>query len=96
MGAHWVTPSHLEGFTSKSNKCATKIDEARQVLKGWLVLICSLTLNQSLIAHSQKRGVKESSQMAWDVLGMVWRSAASLGDVGWVYIATPQKLAITV
>jgi hypothetical protein len=33
--------------------------------------------------------------MVRDVLGMVWRLAASLG-MGWVYIATPHKLAITV
>jgi hypothetical protein len=44
-GARRATPSRLGGFTSKSNKCATKIDKARQVLKVRIALICSLALN---------------------------------------------------
>ena len=32
--------------------------------------------------------------MAWNGLGMKWELAAQLGDVGWVYILTLQKLAI--
>ena len=40
------------------------------------------------------RGVRESSQMAWNGLGMKWEPAARPGDVGWVYILTLQKLAI--
>ena len=94
-GAHRATPSHLGGFTSKSNKCATKIDEARQVLKDWLALNCSLTLNQSLITHFHKeREVRESSQMAWEGFGMFGASAASPGDVGWVHIDPILKLAV--
>jgi hypothetical protein len=95
MGARRATPSHLGGFTSKSNKCATKIDEAQQVLKVLLALISSLKLNQTLIALT-KRGVRESSQMAWNELGVKWQPAASPGGVGWVYIATPHKLAVAV
>jgi hypothetical protein len=53
-GARRATPSRLEGFTSKSNKYATKIDEAQQVLKVLLALISSLILNQTLITHSHK------------------------------------------
>jgi hypothetical protein len=44
-GARRATPSYLGGFSSKSNKCAMKIDEARQVLKVRVALICSLALN---------------------------------------------------
>jgi len=40
------------------------------------------------------RGVRESSQMAWNGLGMKWEPAAWPGDVGWVYILTLQKLAV--
>jgi predicted component of type VI protein secretion system len=39
--------SRLGCFTSKSNKCATKIDEARQVLKVRIALICSLASNHT-------------------------------------------------
>ena len=34
--------------------------------------------------------------MAWEGFGMVRASAATPGGVGWVFIATPQKLAIAV
>ena len=34
--------------------------------------------------------------MAWEGFGMFGASAATPGDVGWVFIATPQKLAIAV
>jgi hypothetical protein len=34
--------------------------------------------------------------MAWNKLGVIWETAASLGGVGWVYVATPHKLAIAV
>ena len=34
--------------------------------------------------------------MAWDGFGMVGASAATLGGVGWVFIATPHKLPIIV
>jgi hypothetical protein len=71
-----------------------KIDEA-QVLKVGLALNCSLTLNQALITLT-KRGVRESSQMAWEGFGMVGASAASPGGVGWVFIPTPNKLAVAV
>ena len=32
--------------------------------------------------------------MAWNGLGVKWELAARSGDVGWVYILTPQKLAV--
>ena len=34
--------------------------------------------------------------MAWEGFGMVRASAATPGGVGWVFIATPHKLAIIV
>jgi len=34
--------------------------------------------------------------MAWEGFGMVRASAATPGGVGWVFIATPHKLAIVV
>ena len=34
--------------------------------------------------------------MAWNELGMKWEPAASSGGVGWVFIATPHKLAVAV
>ena len=34
--------------------------------------------------------------MAWEGFGMVGASAATPGGVGWVFIATPHKLAIIV
>ena len=34
--------------------------------------------------------------MAWEGFGMVGASAATPGGVGWVFIATPHKLAIAV
>ena len=34
--------------------------------------------------------------MAWEGFGMVGASAATPGGVGWVFIATPHKLAIVV
>jgi hypothetical protein len=54
-GPQRAMPSRLGGFTSKSNKCTTKIDEAQQVLKVLLALIRSLALNQILITHSHKK-----------------------------------------
>ena len=74
-----------------------KLDIAQQVLKDWLALNCSLTLNQSLITHFHKeREVRESSQMAWEGFGMFGASAASPGDVGWVHIDPILKLAVAV
>ena len=34
--------------------------------------------------------------MAWEGFGMVGASAATPGDVGWAFIATPHKLAVAV
>jgi hypothetical protein len=34
--------------------------------------------------------------MAWNILEVKWEPAASPGGVGWVYVATPHKLAIAV
>ena len=34
--------------------------------------------------------------MAWEGFGMVGASAATPGGVGWVFIATPHKLAVAV
>ena len=41
-----------------------------------------------------KRGVRESSQMAWNGLRVKCEPAAWPGDVGLVYILTPQKLVV--
>ena len=51
---------------------------------------------QSIITHSHKERVRESSQMAWEGFGMVGVSATIPGGVGWVFIATPYKLVVVV
>jgi hypothetical protein len=89
-GAHWATPSHLGGFTSKSNKCAMKIDEARQVLKVRITLICSLALNHTTptLNHalstlfSQKRGLGRAHTRLWKGFGRSGASAARPGGRG--------------
>jgi hypothetical protein len=69
-GVRRAMPSRLGGFTAKSNKYATKIDETRQVLKVRIALICSLarnhtapTLNHALnTLLSQREGWRELTQ----------------------------------
>jgi hypothetical protein len=85
-GAHWAMSSCLGGFPSKSNKCFTKYDEAQRVLKVWLALNCSLTLNLStqhfnhtLITHSHKeRGQGELKQGLGSVFDVLKISSNSL------------------
>ena len=99
-GARRATPSRLGGFTSKSNKCTTKIDEAQQVLKVRIALICSQalshtapTLNYALSTIlSQREGWGEALQR----LGRSGASAARPEAVGWVYILIPLKLAVRI
>jgi hypothetical protein len=102
--AHWVTPNRLGGFTSKSNKCATKIDEARQVLKVRITLICSLALNHiaPTLNHvlstllSQREGWGELTQGFEKGFGRSGASVARPRAVGWVYILIPLKLVVRI
>ena len=97
-GARRAMPSRLGGFTSKSNKRTTKIDEAQQVLKVRIALNCSLTLNHTAptlncalsTSLSQREGWGEALQR----LGRSGASAARPEAVGWVYILIPLKLAV--
>jgi len=74
-GARRAMPSRLGGSTSKSNKCTTKIDEAQQVLKVRIALICSLTINHTAptlncalsTSLSQREGWGESLEWLWKV-----------------------------
>jgi hypothetical protein len=99
-GARRATPSRLGGFTSKSNKCTTKIDEAQQVLKVRIALICSLTLNHTAPTLNYALSTKLSQREGWgEALQRLGRSGASAARpeaVGWVYILIPLKLAVRI
>ena len=99
-GARRTTPSRLGGFTSKSNKCTTKIDEAQQVLKVRIALICSLTLNHTAptlnCALSTSLPQREGWGEALQRLGKSGASAARPEAVGWVYILIPLKLVVRI
>ena len=99
-GARRATPSRLGGFTSKSNKCTTKIDEAQQVLKVRIALICSQALSHTAptlnYALSTILSQRESWGEALQRLGRSGASAARPEAVGWVYILIPLKLAVRI
>jgi hypothetical protein len=60
------------------------------VLKVWLAIFCSLTLNHTLIIHSRKdRGLSELKQ-GLEGLGMFGAPAVHPWAVGWVYIPNPK------
>jgi hypothetical protein len=67
-GARQATPSHLGGFTSKSNKCATEIDETRQVLKVRIALIYSLALNHTAPTLNHALSTLLSQREGWEEL----------------------------
>jgi hypothetical protein len=66
-------PSRLGGFSSKSNKCATKIDEARQVLKVRIALICSLALNHTAPTLNHTLSTLLSQREGWGELTQGFR-----------------------
>jgi hypothetical protein len=68
MGARRATSNRLGGFTSKSNKCAMKIDEARQVLKVRITLICSLALNHTAPTLNHALSTLLSQRDGWGEL----------------------------
>jgi hypothetical protein len=67
-GARRTMPSRLGGFTSKSNKCTTKIDEAQHVLKVWLALIYSLALNHTALTLNDSLITSLSQREGWGEL----------------------------
>jgi hypothetical protein len=92
--ARWAMPSHLGGFTSKSNKCATNDRRSPTSAQG---LVCSLLLNLSpqithLELHSQREGWGELSNGLGCVFEGLEVSRSSRG--GWVYIHPHPKLAV--
>jgi len=93
-------PSRLGGFNSKSNKCTMKIDEAQQVLKVRIALICSQALNHTTPTLNHALSTLLSQREGWgEVLQRLGRSGASAARrraVGWVYILIPIQLAVRI
>jgi hypothetical protein len=78
LGSSWVTPSHLRGFTSKSNKFFMSIWCSPKCTRLWLMLHCSYNLNLStqLKDFAHKAWIlqgedRESSRGYWHAIQMV-------------------------
>jgi hypothetical protein len=75
-------PSHLEGFTSNSNKC-----HKAQVLTKRISLNPNLDFSQ--IIQTSQRGVGRSSERHGNAFGSLVVPAASKGGRGKAFILAP-------